>query len=291
MKRRFFFVILLLAVFSLNIVISANEEIPSDGSYKIMVNDEVYAYYGLVSANEEHLFDNAESIDPDVAGVIHSGVKEDEIPSNNGYSNFGIGYDYEIYDGTVDVRFGNTWYTFELRHDPLIEVRYFDIIINKNDLSYSTREWLEEFNKLPYLEQVSINEELMANKMPEDLETAIKAAPALELVEETLISLVHDYSYLDRFIYLAICLFVFILHFLQKLKFYQAETIAIVGVFLQLTYADNLSNFLGKASNFIRYTDSYDKLMFIQNLDWILNYIFVAIIILNVFIYLYHLKS
>ncbi len=292
---------IIIAIILLTMIIIPKEtlyadDIPDDGSWKFMVNDQIYAFYGQVSPNDDedwdyYLNNGGSALNEDISGTIYHSIDQKLTPTENDEGNFGIGYDYRIYQGVVDIKIGDIWYSFELEHDPTTQIRYLDYIIEKNNISYNSVKFIESFNQLSYKEQIIEDERLNGNAMPDDIKEQITLLTTERTAKEIVSSIANQQVFFDRFVFLGLAILIGLSYFLRKLKFYQTELG--LGLILLGTLMKMDGNYALKSVAFplIGKMPAYDHLIFIESIDWICVYIILAIMIISVCFYLWDLKS
>ena len=128
-------------------------------------------------------------------GEITSTVDGTQIPTEDDQSNFGAGYVYQYGENdTIEVCLNGKWMVYEYRSRDDSKIRFRDQMINTNDLSQETLDWLTWFNGLSETEQDEVTD------LPDDLaaaiaETAVDAVtdvPAAIMVENTVYYLNND---------------------------------------------------------------------------------------------------
>ena len=88
-------------------------------------------------------------------GEITSTVDGSEIPTKDNQSNFGTGFEYQYgADNTIEIFMNEKWIVFEQREGDGSKVRYGDRMVDAEDLSKETLEWLDWYNSLPEEQQV-----------------------------------------------------------------------------------------------------------------------------------------
>ena len=90
-------------------------------------------------------------------GEITAQVPPSEIPTEDGQSNFGTGYRYQISgEETIDVEIDGRWYIFAWEDAPST-VTFAGRTIDRADLSAATLDWLAWYNSLPEETQLAVS--------------------------------------------------------------------------------------------------------------------------------------
>ena len=91
-------------------------------------------------------------------GEITSTVDGSEIPTKDNQSNFGTGFEYQYgTDNTIEIFMNEKWIVFEQREGDGSKVRYGDRMVDAEDLSKETLEWLDWYNSLPEEQQLAVS--------------------------------------------------------------------------------------------------------------------------------------
>ena len=91
-------------------------------------------------------------------GEITSSVDGSEIPTKDNQSNFGTGFEYQYgADNTIEIFMNEKWIVFEQREGDGSKVRYGDRMVDAEDLSKETLEWLDWYNSLPEEQQLAVS--------------------------------------------------------------------------------------------------------------------------------------
>lgn len=91
-------------------------------------------------------------------GEITSTVDGSEIPTKDNQSNFGTGFEYQYgADNTIEIFMNEKWIVFEQREGDGSKVRYGDRMVDAEDLSKETLEWLDWYNSLPEEQQLAVS--------------------------------------------------------------------------------------------------------------------------------------
>ena len=91
-------------------------------------------------------------------GEITSTVDGSEIPTKDNQSNFGTGFEYQYgADNTIEIFMNEKWIVFEQREGAGNQVRYGDRMVDAEDLSKETLEWLDWYNSLPEEQQLAVS--------------------------------------------------------------------------------------------------------------------------------------
>ena len=86
---------------------TTEEDVVEEQSLVLMVDDKLYCSNGKLSDQKERC--------GIVDGVVETTVQENQIPTKNNESNFGVGYQYQTGAeiGTIDVFVDGEWWIFE----------------------------------------------------------------------------------------------------------------------------------------------------------------------------------
>lgn len=137
-------------VYAITLRTPAERRAESDRLPMVMVDGKLYYDTG----KESEIKDRCAMMD----GEVSSRVEGTEVPAADDQSNFGTGYGYQYgTDDTIELLINGKWIVFEHREGDGSQVRFGDRWIDGDSLSQETLEWLDWYNGLSELDQLSVS--------------------------------------------------------------------------------------------------------------------------------------